>query len=95
MLPKLKFKSKLALFNALSKVVIVTALLFFVPWIVSKITINETDDVLIHKLEHVTALIDSLGIEEYIDMDADFRAFGSYNILKEEFISIEQLERIP
>jgi len=93
MLPKLKFKSKLALFNALSKVVIVTALLFFVPWIVSKITINETDDVLIHKLEHVTALIDSLGIEEYIDMDADFRAFGSYNILKEEFISIEQLEK--
>jgi len=93
MLPELKFKSKLALFNALSKVVIVTALLFIVPWIVSKITINETDDVLIHKLEHVTVLIDSLGIEEYIDMDADFRAFGSYNILKEEFISIEQLEK--
>ncbi|OFX25021.1 MAG: hypothetical protein A2041_15060 [Bacteroidetes bacterium GWA2_31_9b] len=90
-LPKLKLKSKLALFNALSKAIIVTALLFIVPWIVSEITIRETDNLLIQKLDRVTEMIDSLGIENYISRDNELKAFGSYNILKEEFISIEQI----
>ncbi|OFX89399.1 MAG: hypothetical protein A2W99_13740 [Bacteroidetes bacterium GWF2_33_16] len=92
-LPKLKFKSKLALFNALSKIIIVTALLFIVPWIVGEITIRDTDDLLIRKLDQVIELVDSLGIDEYINMDAEIKAFGSYNILKEEFIAIEQLDK--
>ena len=92
-LPKLKLKSKLALFNALSKVIIVTALLFFVPWIVGEITIRNTDDLLIQKLDQVIELVDSLGIDAYIDMETEIKAFGSYNILKEEFISIEQLDK--
>ena len=92
-LPKLKLKSKLALFNALSKAIIVTALLFIVPWIVSEITIRETDNLLIQKLDRVTEMIDSLGIENYISRDNELKAFGSYNILKEEFISIEQISK--
>ena len=31
------------------------------------------------------------GIENYISRDNELKAFGSYNILKEEFISIEQI----
>jgi len=90
-LPKLKLKSQLAIFNAFSKALIVTLLLFLIPWLVSKISINETDEVLIQKLDQVIELVDSLGMESYIDMDAEFQAFGSYNILKEEYISIEQI----
>jgi len=91
--PKLKLKSKLALFNALSKAIIVTALLFIVPWIVSEITFRETDNLLIQKLDQVTDMIDSLGIENYISRDNELKTFGSYNILKEEFISIEQISK--
>lgn len=91
-IPKLKLQHKLAFFNALSKAIIVSLLVFIVPWIVSNITIRDTDDLLIHKLDHVMGLIDSLGIDTYIDMDAELKAFGSYNILKEEFISIEQID---
>ena len=91
-IPKLKLKNQLAFFNAFSKVLIVTLLVILVPHIVSNITIRETDDSLIQKLDKVIYLVDSLGIENYIDMDADLKAFGSYNILKEEYISIEQLE---
>ncbi|MGE0090697.1 MAG: sensor histidine kinase [Bacteroidales bacterium] len=87
----LRFKSKLAIFNALSKLVIVSALLFIVPWIVSEITIRNTDNLLIKKLDQVIVLVDSLGIDNYINMDNEIKAFGSYNILKEEFVSIEQL----
>ena len=46
-IPKLKLKHKLALFNALSKALIVTLLLFIVPWVVNTITIKDTDDILI------------------------------------------------
>lgn len=91
-IPKLKLQHKLALFNALSKILIVTVLVLIVPRVVSNISIRNTDDILIDKLEQVTELVDSLGIDAYIDMDAELKAFGSYNILKEEFISIEQIE---
>lgn len=88
---KIKLKSQLALFNALSKAIIITLLVILVPWLVSKISIRETDDVLVQKMFQVTSLVDSLGIENFIDANSDFKAFGSYNILKEEYISIEPL----
>jgi signal transduction histidine kinase len=88
---KLKLKSKLAIFNAFSKALIITILVLLIPWLVSNISIRETDQILIQKLDQVSALIDSLGIEAFIDIDAEFQSFGSYNILKEEFISIEQI----
>ncbi len=89
---KLKLKSQLAIFNALTKAMIITLLVLIVPWLVSEISIRETDDILIQKLYQVTDLVDSLGIDNFIDADSDFKAFGSYNILKEEYISIEPLK---
>jgi len=91
-IPKLKLKSQLALFNALSKALIITLLVFLIPWLVSRISIRDTDDMLIQKLDQVIELVDSLGMETYIDMDAEFQLFGSYNILKEEYISIEPIQ---
>ena len=90
---RLKLKSQLAIFNALSKALIITLLVLLVPWLVSKIAIRETDDVLVQKLFQVTDLVDSLGIGNFIDANSDFNAFGSYNILKEEYISIEPLDK--
>ncbi len=90
-IPNFKLKSQLALFNALSKALIITLLVIIVPWLVSEISIRETDDVLIQKLDQVIELVDSLGIDNYIDMESEFKTFGSYNILKEEYISIEPL----
>ena len=91
-IPNLKLKSQLALFNAFSKALIITLLVFLIPWLVSRISIRDTDQVLVQKLDQVIELVDSLGIEAYIDMDAEFQAFGSYNILKEEYISIEPIK---
>ncbi len=90
-IPNLKLKSQLALFNAFSKALIITLLVFLIPWLVSRISIQDTDQMLIRKLDQVIELVDSLGIETYIDMDAEFQAFGSYNILKEEYILIEPI----
>ncbi|MDA3952873.1 MAG: HAMP domain-containing sensor histidine kinase [Bacteroidales bacterium] len=92
-IPNFKLKSQLALFNALSKAFIITLLVIIVPWIVSEISIRDTDDILIHKLDQVIELVDSLGIDNFIDLEAEFNTFGSYNILKEEYISIEPIAR--
>jgi len=88
---KLKLKTQLALFNALSKAIIISFIVLIVPWLVSNITMHDTDDLLIQKLDKVTLLIDSLGIDNYINIDAELKSYGSYNILKDEFISIEQI----
>ena len=91
-LPKIKLKNQLALVNAISKVIIVVFLALTIPWLVSKISINDTDEILIGKLDEVFVMIDSLGIEAFFDENDEFSAFGSYNILKEEYISIEHLK---
>ncbi len=88
---RLKLKNQLVLVNALSKVVIILLLVFSIPWLVNRLSIKDTDKNLEKKLDEVLVLVDSLGIENFIDKDAEFQAFGSYNILKEEYISIEIL----
>ncbi len=90
--PRIKLKNQLVLVNALSKVLIILLLVFSIPWLVSRISINDTDQNLEKKLDKILFLVDSLGIENFIDQDAEFQSFGSYNILKDEYISIENLD---
>lgn len=91
-LPQIKLKNQLALVNAFSKLFTVLVLIFIIPWLVSRISINDTDENLVKKLDEMLMLVDSLGIENFIDKDAGFQAYGSYNILKEEYISIEKMD---
>ncbi len=90
LLPKTKLKNQLALINGFSKVLIIGLAIFIIPLLVSKISINETDDQLIQKLDQVYDLIETNGIEVFINDDNNNQGFGSYNILKEEYISIEK-----
>lgn len=58
------------------------------PYIVRKISLIQTDNTLIGMREQVISLISKIGIEPFISSDSG-NGFGSYNILKEEFISLE------
>lgn len=91
LLPKTKLKNQLALINALSKGIIIILAIFVIPWLVRTISIRETDDQLILKLDQVYDLIETNGIEVFIDDENTSQGFGSYNILKEEYISIEEI----
>ncbi|MCX6335237.1 MAG: HAMP domain-containing sensor histidine kinase [Bacteroidia bacterium] len=86
-MPRLRIK--LSLFNILSKVVFTALFLLLMPYIVKKISLFEADSTLIEMREQVISLISDIGIEPFITTEAE-NAFGSYNILKEEFISIEK-----
>lgn len=89
LLPKTKLKNQLALIGALSKAIIFILAIFVIPWSVRVVSIRETDDQLIQNLDQVYELIETNGIGVFIDNEDNDQGFGSYNILKEEYISIE------
>ena len=85
----IRLKSKLALFNLLSKLVFTALFLIFLPSIIERVNLRQVDNDLIQKREKTIELIEKIGIEPFINSDTS-DAFGSYNILKEEFISLER-----
>ena len=87
----IRLKTKLALFNLLSKLVFTSLFLIFLPLIIERINLRQVDNDLIQKREKTIDLIGEIGIEPFFDPDAS-EAFGSYNILKEEYISLEMTD---
>ncbi|MCU0458340.1 MAG: HAMP domain-containing histidine kinase [Bacteroidales bacterium] len=85
----MKLQTKLALFNLLSKLVFSALFIGFLPLIIERINTRQTDNELIKKREEVISLISAVGIEPFIVSDTT-GGFGSYNILKEEYISLER-----
>ncbi len=82
-----KLKLKLALFNMASKLFVSVLFLILLPYIVERINLRQIDNDLIRKREQVIKLIISVGLDPFMSPDST-DVFGSYNILKEEFISI-------
>ncbi len=88
-----KLKLKLALFNMASKLVVSVLFLIILPYIVERINLRQIDNDLIRKREQVIDLIISVGLDPFMSPGSP-DTFGSYNILKEEFISIERLDSV-
>jgi len=87
----MRLKLKLALSNLISKLAFAGLFLLFMPLIIERINLRNIDNDLVNKREQVISLIEEVGIEPFITSDtAD--AFGSFNILKEEFVSLEKAD---
>lgn len=89
----MKLKSRLSLFNISSKLVFSALFILLLPYIIEKISLTQIDNELIEKREIFINLISETGIEPFISSDSS-NAFGSYNILKEEYISIERTDSV-
>ncbi|MBE0667149.1 MAG: sensor histidine kinase, partial [Bacteroidales bacterium] len=87
----MKLGTKFTLFNLLSKLILAAVLILLLPYIIERINVLQTDNELIRKREKVISLISEIGIEPFITPETE-NEFGSYNILKEEFISLEKAE---
>jgi len=87
----MKLQTKLALFNLISKLVFSALFIGFLPLIIERINTLQTDRELIDKREEVISLISQIGLEPFITSETE-PGFGSYNILKEEFISLERID---
>lgn len=87
----LKLRTKLTLFNLLSKMAFAAVFIALMPYMIKKINISQTDKELVRKREQVISQINDYGIETFISSESE-NTFGSYNILKDEFISLERID---
>ncbi len=62
------------------------------PYLLSQLIIDNTDQELLAKKEEVLKLIQKGGIENFISNENPEQGFGSYNILKEEYILLVAVE---
>ncbi|HEX5003381.1 MAG TPA: HAMP domain-containing sensor histidine kinase [Bacteroidia bacterium] len=85
----MKLQVKLAIYNALSKGIIIAAFGFLLPLIVERVVYDHIDKRLIARTDRVLKIISRGGLNEII-MEQDC-SFESYTILKEEFVSIKPL----
>ena len=86
----MRLQAKLTLFSAASKVIILLLLVLGLPPLIHRVALLNTDQRLLEKEKQVVRLIGQQGIETFI-AEGDNGAYGSYNLLKEEFISLEEV----
>jgi len=89
----LKLQSKLALYNAISKAIIILAIGAIMPVVIKQVVYNHIDKRLNARLEKTLRMVQIGGINE-ITLDEDC-SYGNYNIFKEEFVSISPLNALP
>lgn len=89
----MKLQLKLVLYNAISKAVIILAIGAFLPLLIQKVVYNHIDKRLNARLDKTMLMVSRGGISE-IALDQDC-SFNSYNIFKEEFVSISPLASLP
>lgn len=83
----LKLSTKLVLYNFYSKLLFAFVFIVLLPSAVDRINTMQTDRELVEKKEKVMDLISKSGIDSYMLADSS-DVFSSYNIFKEEFLSI-------
>jgi signal transduction histidine kinase len=86
-----RIKVKLTLFNVVSKLLFAGLFLLLMPFLIQRINLRQTDNDLIRKREKVISLIQEVGIKPFMAEDS-VDAFGSFNILKDEYISLEKID---
>ncbi len=81
----MKLLTKLTLFITLSKLLIVVLFVVLLPMLVSRVSFQYTNYYLGEQKKKVLATIQKNGVDYYLQGDS---AYGSYTMLKEEYISL-------
>lgn len=89
----MKLQLKLALYNALSKAVIIAAIGLILPMILKTVVYTHIDQRLKARVARMMLEVQRGGIREIV-MDQDC-SFENYNIFKEEYVSIKPLKAMP
>jgi signal transduction histidine kinase len=85
----LKLSTKLTLFVSLSKLAIILVFVLALPFAVDYISSRYTDNVLRQQKKKVLREIKEKGVDYYLDGQ---ESYGSYTLLREEFIALEPAE---
>ena len=83
----MRLEAKLALFNALSKLLLLLTGALVIPPVVSRVAIAHTDQRLHEQMGEVLSLIKRDGITTFVRTEHD-EAYADYNLLKQEYITL-------
>jgi len=83
----MRLELKLAMIGAISKIVIFLILFTLVQQLIDSLALRHTDNNLIKMKDKTMSIVNKIGIKTYLDAEKD-STFASYNILKDEYISI-------
>lgn len=86
----MKLISKLTLFITLSKLAIVLLFVLTLPYLIGGIASNYTDYYLQQQQKKVLEVVNKNGVDSYLQGE---ESYGSYTMLKEEYISLEPVEQ--
>lgn len=86
----MKLISKLTLFITLSKLAIVLLFVLTLPYLIEEIARNYTDYYLQQQQKKVLEVVARNGVDTYLQGE---ESYGSYTMLKEEYISLEPVEK--
>ena len=86
----MKLISKLTLFITLSKLAIVLLFVLTLPYLIGEIARNYTDYYLQQQQKKVLEVVAKNGVDTYLKGE---ESYGSYTMLKEEYISLEPVEK--
>lgn len=86
----MKLISKLTLFITLSKLAIVLLFVLTLPYLIGGIASNYTDYYLQQQQRKVLEVVRKNGVDSYLQGE---ESYGSYTMLKEEYISLEPVEQ--
>src|SRR5688500_3821481 len=89
----MRLHSKFAVYNAVSKIVIILIFVIIMPVVIKEVALINTDKQLREKKEQVLMILEAEGISSFIEEGSD-DGYGSYNLLKEEFISLEETDSV-
>ena len=89
-MPKMRLEAKLALFNALSKLLLVLLGALVIPPIVQRVAVAHTDLHLRNKKQDVLALIARDGLQAF-ERGERAETYADYNIFKQEYITLTPL----
>jgi signal transduction histidine kinase len=87
----MKLRSKFAVYNTVAKIVIILVFVIVMPVLIKQVAIINTDRQLQQKKEQVLSILEIEGISSFIG-EGSTDGYGSYNLLKEEFISLEEAD---
>ena len=90
----MRLSTKFLLFNFLAKGIILLVFLAASPFVLRYFAIKSTDRQLVEKKNEVLAIVAAEGMESFISQENPELGFGSYNILKEEYILLEQVPQL-
>ena len=89
----MKLQVKLALYNAISKALIILAIGLVIPLIIERVVLRHMDKRLLARRDKMMMMIGKGGLNE-ITLDQDC-SFDSYSVFKEEYVSISPLTAYP